>query len=729
MGGLCWLLAAQCLLAQCPDQNITLLTQSDVDAFVADWPDCAELEVDLTLGPQWNNNDDDIIIDISGLDGLQSINGILRIRYLMNEDDEPISLAGLQNLHTVKRLHIGLPVSFQMPVSSIPLGDLSPLSNIQGEMSELMVTHITNDTLQLFLNDVTKIGRLGFNMCPSLQRLPAFPSLEKVYMLQVGNTGIDSLFLPESITRIGHPDDEPETSYDWGFLAPVLEVFSNPQLKHFEHSGEMDYLPSLFAQYNALLESIAGFDEVTHMSGMMFIENNDNLAFFTGFANLDSISGTLNIDGVRPKLFDALPRLRFASDIVLRKTGPMDEGISEIAVTIGHLSDSLYQQAGPDHLFVLSMTSPDSFGVHFISPLTSTSNSLYISGNMMELQGFQHLRKVGHHLEISAAQTLNLPEFESLEHIGGWLALKVNNVDTIKGFNSLEYLFATLGIRNVASAGPNTMTKAIKGFEILETLGGINFFNLNNLQDFSELGPNLQTITGIGAVYGIRFQNLDSLGYFENALGALTSITGPILLNNTSLENNFFDFPAIEGASLRLSGNPNLTHTDFLQNISSLSGLEITNHPNLTSVTAHPDVNFSGPLVIEGNEALSNCANESLCHMIAQASSVGISGNGSNCNGAESILEACTQLGTDEGGPADIRIWNDGHGVLHLSAAHCYFEGAVHVLDLTGRTQRSTIAVKDSGVQVPVAGLASGVYVVHGQHCGSPFAQKVFIAR
>ena len=56
----------------CPMGDVTLTTQADVDAFVADFPDCTEVDGNLIIGVQGGSSD---ISDISGLSGITAVYG------------------------------------------------------------------------------------------------------------------------------------------------------------------------------------------------------------------------------------------------------------------------------------------------------------------------------------------------------------------------------------------------------------------------------------------------------------------------------------------------------------------------------------------------------------------------------------------------------------------------------------------------------------------------------
>ncbi|WP_421948353.1 T9SS type A sorting domain-containing protein [Phaeodactylibacter xiamenensis] len=128
------------LNAQCPPGDVILSSQAEVDAFVADYPDCTELAGDVLIGDFEGTTD---IVNISGLSNLTSIVGSLHI--LRNSDIT--SLIGLDQLTSIEgNLYLG----FNNGIAS--LTGLSQLSSINGRF-----TLIKNDNL----TSLTGLGQLS----------------------------------------------------------------------------------------------------------------------------------------------------------------------------------------------------------------------------------------------------------------------------------------------------------------------------------------------------------------------------------------------------------------------------------------------------------------------------------------------------------------------------------------------------------------------------------------
>ena len=78
--------------AQCPNQDITLTSQEEVDAFAANYPGCTELLEGLII-----QEDNTSITDLSGLSQVTLVNGDLKISF----NYALTSLSGLENITSI----------------------------------------------------------------------------------------------------------------------------------------------------------------------------------------------------------------------------------------------------------------------------------------------------------------------------------------------------------------------------------------------------------------------------------------------------------------------------------------------------------------------------------------------------------------------------------------------------------------------------------------------------
>jgi hypothetical protein len=154
------------LLAQCPVGNVNLFSQGDVDMFVATFPNCQQLDGNLTLGKMSSDSD---IHDLSGFEKLSSISGSLTLlgMPLLN------SLDGLQSLQT-----IGGDLSIIQNPELTSLNGLNALKEIQGSLTISFLGQLTS--LQ-GLNNLETIGKdMNLNFTPSLADMTGVQSLKTI---------------------------------------------------------------------------------------------------------------------------------------------------------------------------------------------------------------------------------------------------------------------------------------------------------------------------------------------------------------------------------------------------------------------------------------------------------------------------------------------------------------------------------------------------------------------
>jgi len=140
--------------AQCPQGNIKLETQAQVDSFPILYPACTEIVDDLTIGK--TNSD---ITDLSSLSQITAIRNDLTIY----GNDSLISLSGLENITS-----IGMELSIRLNYS---LASLNSLENITS-LNELSI-NINNSLTDLSgLDNLTSVeGDLSITFNDALSNL------------------------------------------------------------------------------------------------------------------------------------------------------------------------------------------------------------------------------------------------------------------------------------------------------------------------------------------------------------------------------------------------------------------------------------------------------------------------------------------------------------------------------------------------------------------------------
>ncbi len=70
---------SQISLAQCPTEDISYLTQAEVNQFIIDYPNCTELNVNVTIGNDTYPFETTDITSLQSFENLTKINGDLSI--------------------------------------------------------------------------------------------------------------------------------------------------------------------------------------------------------------------------------------------------------------------------------------------------------------------------------------------------------------------------------------------------------------------------------------------------------------------------------------------------------------------------------------------------------------------------------------------------------------------------------------------------------------------------
>jgi hypothetical protein len=234
----------------CLPEGIIFTTQSQIDSFPLNYPNCNEIVGDLQIGvlPGCAIN------NLQGLIGITSIGGDLNIRYLSNLND----LSGLTNLTSVG-------------------GDLV-LQSIDSLVSVTCLENLTSIGGNLILVDN-----------PILKNL----------------LGINNLITIRSYLQIDHNKSLNSISgLNNLIFAGGLHIFHNISLKTISGLNKLKSIESsLTIEGNDSLVEVSGLNELSSIGNYLWVTINPLLRSVTGMVNLSSTGGFLGFQG-NPKLFD-----------------------------------------------------------------------------------------------------------------------------------------------------------------------------------------------------------------------------------------------------------------------------------------------------------------------------------------------------------------------------------------------------------------------------------------
>ncbi|MEZ4963182.1 MAG: FG-GAP-like repeat-containing protein [Saprospiraceae bacterium] len=228
----------------CPVGNVTLLSQADVNAFVAMYAGCTQISGNLRIGQYGVNSD---IINIAGLSSLTTITGHLDVSW----SPGLTSLGGLSNITTV--------------------GSFLQIDNIDGINNLLYFANLDTVGGSLYIignSGITNLlGFEGLNGIPETLILNSNPNLTSC-------DGLDNLQGVGSLTIIGNSNltDLTALSNLTSTIAGYLNI-----------------------NYNASLTNLAGLDNITAIGYGLSVEGNNSLSSLLSLTGLDTIGGSLTI--------------------------------------------------------------------------------------------------------------------------------------------------------------------------------------------------------------------------------------------------------------------------------------------------------------------------------------------------------------------------------------------------------------------------------------------------
>ncbi|MCH8535793.1 MAG: T9SS type A sorting domain-containing protein [Flavobacteriaceae bacterium] len=272
-------------LPDCPTGNVTLTSQAEVDAFVADYPNCTEIEGNLTIGNSVNSNITDIT-DISGLNNLESVVGFFRIvrtslttlpdfanltsaeSVTIEVNPQITSLAGFNNLTESN----GILFSDNALLTSISgfnsVESLNALQIIDGQPVLTDVIGFTN------LETVTGMLNIGAQQLNQINNISGLSNLQSVGLLYVRGTQLADLNALNGLTLEG-----PDAS---GSRLEFSNNFSLTSLPSLNFDGPTR---ETIIFNNPLLTDLSGLENLTKSN--LTIHNNTGLTSLSGLEGLE----------------------------------------------------------------------------------------------------------------------------------------------------------------------------------------------------------------------------------------------------------------------------------------------------------------------------------------------------------------------------------------------------------------------------------------------------------
>lgn len=308
------------LWAQCPPENITLSTQSDVNNFTSDYPNCTELLNNLWIeGSMTNLNglssiksidgtlyirQSDYLTNLSGLNNLDSIGGALYARF----NDNLISFSGLNNL---KYIGDYMLVQWNAELSSV--NGLNSLTYIGGDMDFYKNGKLYS--LEAFSNLTTVNGRVEIEYNSSLSSLSGLDNISQVDYFRINNNPNLSVCNVESVCSHITSTFAYNNKTGCNNTAEIAANCSGPAQPcltdgiTFTSQQQIDSFAINYPDCTAIVGDVTihgdsltpitnlnGLSQINHIDGALIIRDNAALTNLNGLQFLLSARGGLDIN-------------------------------------------------------------------------------------------------------------------------------------------------------------------------------------------------------------------------------------------------------------------------------------------------------------------------------------------------------------------------------------------------------------------------------------------------
>jgi len=430
-------LCAQIIFAQCPDRNISLTTQEEVDSFAIKYPTCTKLFYGITI------SETDSIKNLYALENITSIKGDLSFY----GTKVLTSLSGLEKLTS-----IGGNLSISQNLALVDLSGLDNLVSINGNFQ--IIKNLALKDLS-GLDELFEIGSLSIYENPGLINLSG---LENLYAINgefriKDNQALTTLTGLKNLYTIGDN----------------FEVKNNRALTKFVGLKNLNSIEGyLSIADNIALKSLSGLENLSSISGSLGMYNNDLLADLTALQNLTSIGGSLSVRGN-----NALTSLSGLKNIVPTWLQIEDN------MTLTDISSLKNIQSVTGNIEIVNNDALTNLSG--LENLKSIGRDLHIEDNpvLIELSALKNLQSIDDFMSIKNNSSLiNLLGLENIDSIGASLRISNNaSLKNLMGLEGLQSIKRSLHIQN------NVSLTDLSGLDNLDYISQLFIYNnplLNN---------------------------------------------------------------------------------------------------------------------------------------------------------------------------------------------------------------------------------------------------------
>jgi len=410
---------------------------------------------------------------------------------------------------------------------------------------------------------------------------------------------------------------------------------------------------------NQFLSDLTGLDNLTTVGGLLRISENDALTDLSKFNNITSVHS-----------------IQINHNLVLERLGSF-HNIFTIEGDIDIFGN--YEMVAADGLSALTMVEGefDFSGNYNVTDISSFSNLTEVKGSFRIIE---------------QRELTSMEGFDNLQSVGSFSLNFANNMTSLDGLESLNYVFGNVYIETNPVLTDMT---ALSGMTLVS--GDIDIINNNSLVDLN----GFQGMT--------NFLNRLKVGFND----ALTSLNG--LENITS-----------KVSPLMIMGNNVLTDISTIQNMQLDVGLTIT-----------------------GNPQLAICHQPNVCSLLLNSNySFAINNNAVGCETAAVVENTCSTLLQNPSSNYGSSLQSSGSSLLNEDRFSIYPNPAEHqifiqinafvrgkqtleIFDARGvlvKTTQVDLYEGINSVEVSISDFADGIYFVkipqeNGEHISKRFVK------
>lgn len=670
------------LNAQSCPTSLNLTSQSAIDNFIIDYPNCHAISGDLFIGGSNITNLNGLsnlhyvegmvyianspqLQSLSGLDALIDVGGNL----IITNNNALINLSGLGSLQSVGGLRVNNNNNL------VQLTGMAQLSSVANNLE------VYNNNVLTNLNGLNHVSTIG-------QDLYIFSN-----NALSSTIGLDNLQIVEHDIDV-HSNNQLLNLEGFAALNKVrgsIKIFDNSTLTMVGELTNLEHVGSFIIAYNPQILSIGVFDNLSYCD-TFFIANNSQ---FNSFGKLPKVKKMQNLRveyNPRLKNMRGLDSLQQIYEIFLQDNDSLINlvGLSRLDTITGGIT--ILHNASISSLMGLD-------SLHYAYYIEITYNKVFNS-----FEGMSELSKVNY---------LIIQDNDSLQNCHGLEHLQQLGRDT---FNNIP-----IDYRGYIRIFRNKNFASLEGLENLKAVYGSIIFEMNDsLKDISAL----QGLKYIGEHLYISTCGYCTLNNLKG-LDSLQHIEGDLVLRNGNFNFNKLQHLDSIGRDFIFYNNMGATNLDSLSNLRQIGRHLSIEYTDLVTLEGLGNTTIGGNLEITGNFDLDYCHIEPICNYLSSPNgTVTIHNNGwggGQCQSQTQVRNLCPNVsnghivGRDEAS----RIYpNPANEILNIELP-LFESGDINITltDMLGRVvQNQVIAQGSTFTSLNTGSLQNGVYVVNIRH-------------